>query len=372
MKTITQDLFYEYTFLSDLNYNPGKTKAVFVKSNIDTVTNGYLQHLWLYDHGTVKQLTSGAKEANYCWEDDDNLLFSAQREKENDELSTTFYRLNINGGEALKAFTLPLQVSSIKALADHYLVEAHININYSDYYQMSDEEKAKVKINLKDNEDYQIMDEYPYFFNGGGYINATRNSLFIIDKATLKIKPLVNKTLDVESYNVSGCQRFIVLTGIDYLSFKGKWSQVYLYDIKSDHLKQIYDGDKMMITRAFFYNHQIVVCGTFALQYGAMEASKFYLLKDNKMELFIENEGSLYNSVSTDCHYGKLKNFECNDEKPYFISVNDSRSELLKFQDDKLITLLNKEGSCDDFTTGDDHILVIGLYDQKLQEIYRV
>ena len=67
MKTITQDLFYEYTFLSDLNYNPGKTKAVFVKSNIDTTTNGYLQHLWLYDHGTVKQLTSGAKEANYCW-----------------------------------------------------------------------------------------------------------------------------------------------------------------------------------------------------------------------------------------------------------------------------------------------------------------
>jgi len=372
MKTITQDLFYEYTFLSDLNYNPGKTKAVFVKSNIDTTTNGYLQHLWLYDHGVVNQLTAGAKEANYCWEDDDNLLFSAEREKENDELSTTFYRLNINGGEALKAFTLPLQVSSIKALADHYLVEAHININYSDYYQMSDEEKAKVKINLKDNEDYQIMDEYPYFFNGGGYINATRNSLFIIDKATLKIKPLVNKTLDVESYNVSGCQRFIVLTGIDYLSFKGKWSQVYLYDIKSDQLKQIYDGDKMMITRAFFYNHQIVVCGTFALQYGAMEASKFYLLKDNKMELFIENEGSLYNSVSTDCHYGKLKNFECNDEKPYFISVNDSRSELLKFQDDKLITLLNKEGSCDDFTTGDDHILVIGLYDQKLQEIYRV
>ena len=372
MKTITQDLFHEYTFLSNLNYNPGKTKAVFVKTNIDVASNGYLQHLWLYDHGVIKQLTAGDKEANYCWEDDDNLLFSADREKENDEFSTTFYRLNINGGEALKAFTLPLQVSNITALADAYLVEAHININHSDYYQLSNEERAKVKAELKENEDYQIMDEYPYFFNGVGYINATRNSLFLVDKTTLKIRPLVTKTMDVESYNVSGCHRFIVITGIDYQSFKGKWSQVYIYDIENACLKQIYDGDKMQISRAFFYNHQIIVCGTFALKYGAMEAPQFYRLKDNQMELFIENEGSLYNSVSTDCHYGKLKSFECHDETPYFISVNDSRSELLKLQDDKLVTLLSKEGSCDDFSVGDDHILVIGLYDQHLQELYRV
>lgn len=370
MKAIKQDLFYDYKFLSNLNYNPSKSVAAFVKSEINIKEDGYNQNIWLIENGNFRQLTYGQNDGNYFWEDDDNIIFISDRDKKEDDFFTSVYRINIHGGEAFKAFKLPLNINTIKVLPDYYLLEAKININFFNYYNLDKKQREEIKKHLKDNQDYQVIDEYPFYFNGEGYINSLRNNLFLVDRKTLDVLPIVPPTLDVESFDVSADNNQIVLTGIDYQSFKGKWSQVYLYDLKTNTLQEIFSDDDMQIGRAFFYNKQILVAGTFAKDYGAMEAYKFYLLENGKMNLWLENEGSLYNSIAADCHYGRVKNFYSDNEQPYFISVVDAHSELWKLNNQSIEVLVDKEGSCDDFTIGSDHILLIGMYNQKLQEIY--
>ena len=372
MKAITQDLFYDYQFLANLNYNPAKSVAAFVKSSVNVDDNGYDQCIWLYENGKCRQLTSGKKENNYVWEDDENILFMANREGKDDEFKTIVYRINIHGGEATKAFELPLKVNTIKVLPEQYLIQATVDIRFSDYHELDETARQKIKDELKENQDYQVMDEYPFYFNGAGYINSLRNNLFLVDKKTFVIKALSLPTLDVESFDITPDNKQIVISGIDYRSFKGKWSQLYLYNINTGKLREIFSQTDMQIGRVFFYQDQIMVAGTYGKDYGAMEANKFYRLFDGKMELWLDNEGGLYNSVSTDCHYGKLKSFLSEDQQPYFISVKDSHSELLKLNDHALAVLIDKEGSVDDFTLGNDHLLIIGMYDQKLQELYEV
>lgn len=370
MKKITQDLFYEYQFLANLNYNPAKTVAAFVKSVVDKDNNSYQQFIWLSENGKFRQLTTGGKEGNYFWEDDENILFIADREHKEDQFASCIYRINIHGGEAFKVAELPLRINTIKVLPEQYLIQAQNDIRYPDYHLLSTKEQDQIKDELKANQDYQIIDEYPYYFNGAGYINYQRNNLFLVDRKTLEIKLLHQATLDVESFALTDDHRQIVLSGIDYQSFKGKWSQLYLYNFKTNKTRKIFAAEDMQIGRVFLYQDQIMVTGSFAKRYGAMESYQIYRLVNNEMELWTENEGALYNSVSTDCHYGKLKSYDHVDKRPFFISVNGSKSELWELKDHSLEMIIDKEGSCDDFAIGQDHILVIGMYDQRLQEIY--
>ncbi|MDD3924521.1 MAG: hypothetical protein PHP11_05425, partial [Erysipelotrichaceae bacterium] len=182
MKKITQDLFYEYQFLANLNYNPAKTVAAFVKSVVDKDNNSYQQFIWLSENGKFRQLTTGGKEGNYFWEDDENILFIADREHKEDQFASCIYRINIHGGEAFKVAELPLRINTIKVLPEQYLIQAQNDIRYPDYHLLSTKEQDQIKDELKANQDYQIIDEYPYYFNGAGYINYQRNNLFLVDR----------------------------------------------------------------------------------------------------------------------------------------------------------------------------------------------
>ena len=195
--------------------------------------------------------------------------------------------------------------------------------------------------------------------------------LFLVDKKSLVITSIAPVTLDVESFDVSKNNQTIIFSGIDYESFKGKWSQVYEYDISKGKLDTLYDKADLQIGRVFYFDDKILLAATYAKKFGAMEANQFYELEAGKTMLWLDNEGSLYNSVTTDCRYGKNKNFDNSENRPYFISVVNSHCELWRLNDKQIEVIIAKEGTCDDFSVSDDHILLIGMYDQKLQEIYR-
>lgn len=96
---------------------------------------------------------------------------------ENGEERTCFYRISIHGGEAVKAFTIPLQVTSIKKAADgEYVFCADYHLEYSRMYQMNADEKDKILQEKKDMQDYEVLDELPFYGNGMGYTNKKRTA----------------------------------------------------------------------------------------------------------------------------------------------------------------------------------------------------
>ena len=80
-----------------------------------------------------------------------------------------------------EGFELPVQAQSIQAVGGDglYAVTASVDANFSDYYKMSDEEKAKVHDAYEYKEkDYHVLDETMYWQNGA-VLRISSETLFL-------------------------------------------------------------------------------------------------------------------------------------------------------------------------------------------------
>ena len=113
MKAIEMRDILNYRFLSNIRFAPGGERAAFVVARADEEENCCEQRLWLFEKGRLRQLTDLGKEGSFVWLDEERLLFptvrSAREKKraEAHEEFTSYYALDLRGGEALPGQALP-------------------------------------------------------------------------------------------------------------------------------------------------------------------------------------------------------------------------------------------------------------------------
>ncbi|NLW70831.1 MAG: S9 family peptidase [Eubacteriaceae bacterium] len=380
MKKLTRDLFYNYHFLSALKYDDEKSRAAFCVSKVNKRKNSYDKNLWLLDKGDkARQITFGNKESLYVWEDKNHILYSALEDGKDaarvkaGAYLTVFNRLDVDELKSEKAFSLPLAVGDIKKIFDDlYIILATTDLYCPEYYALSAAEQQEYEKQKAEQSNVQVIDEYPWFFNGQGFINKTRNSLFLYDAAKGELKRLGPATLDVEHYDFCRKQKKVLISGIDFTDFKAKWSQVYEYDLTEGTFEEIYDGDTMQIYNVFYNSGKKVVLGTFAEHYGAMECGDFYTLENNEMTHWIGADTSFHNTLSCDVHLGGGANFAKNNGQPYFITTNHGGSEILTLNEGRLESYYLSGNSIDMIAPGNEDFLVVITPGDELQEIYRI
>ena len=134
MKAIELDDILRYRFLSAVRWAPDGSKAAFVVSQADGEGKAYESRLWLYEKGELRQLTDLGKESRFAWLDSERLLFPAvrsaaekQRAEAHEEFSS-WYVLDLRGGEALPFFTLPVAAGELHVLdEDHFALVAPVD-----------------------------------------------------------------------------------------------------------------------------------------------------------------------------------------------------------------------------------------------------
>ena len=117
MEALHIDAFANYTFLSGLRCGP-QGELAFVAAQAEMEENSYRRDLWIKPpQGEPLQLTADGKTGGFLWDGPHTLLFQSGRHPqqkqrlEAGEEFTAFYRLDIRGGEAKLAFTVPLAAS---------------------------------------------------------------------------------------------------------------------------------------------------------------------------------------------------------------------------------------------------------------------
>ncbi|MFI3284114.1 MAG: S9 family peptidase [Erysipelotrichaceae bacterium] len=371
MKRIKQDTFYQYQFLSNLNSNPSQTMACFVKSCVNEKDNSYQQDLFITDGVTTSLFMNDVKD--YLFLDDEKMLvldhIKTKKWAEKGYEYTVYKLVDIETKKTLKSIELPLSVGMIKVMDNGLLaILAKIGLDAPDYYAMTDKERRKVVQNRRANEDYQVMDEYPFFFNGQGFINKTRTSLFLCDLETLAIEKISTALMDVENVDIKDTQ--IVFSAHDFESYKTQFANVYSYECSTKELTTIYDKGYFAVRKVFFNEGRLLVAGTYGNDFGLMENSKLYTIWENTLHLFLDSNTSLHSSVGSDCRYGKTKNYLREDETSYFVTTSKGNAPVIKLVQDKFELVFEKEGSVDDFTFVNGKMMIIGMFSMKLQEVY--
>ena len=342
MRPIELDLMLDYRYLSDLKACHGK--LFFVDTLADIKANDYTQRLHAFDPKTKEnKVLYEDKRVTYTIFDDQIMILKSEEKAE-----TTVYRLEDG---LKKAFHLPLEVKMIKDVdASHYFIEATIDHRVPDLYALDVKDKEAYDKRCQEDEDYVLLDEYPFFFNGAGFINGKRNAGFIVDKDSLKIKRITPATMDIESAIFHDDQ--IYLLANDYESMKLMWSKIYVYDVTKDELKMIYDNKDMFISRIVMVHDDLYAL---ASKDTCIGGKSFYKVTSDGLKLVYATESMFGSSIGSDCRYGRSTSSITHDGDLYILNTVDERSVVQRFDGKELTFVTDFEGSVDDMTfNGDD------------------
>ena len=380
MKQLRIDDLLHYRPLSRLNFAPGGQRAAFVLTSVNEEQDGYSQNIWLYENGGVRRLTALNKEGRYFWESETALLFPARRSPaeqkrgESGDSFTAFYRLNVLGGEAVPAFTVPFAVDDALPLGDgRWVMTGQIDACHPDAYLLDKAGREALAAEYKDNADYVVADEIPFWFNGAGDVNKQRTALFVFDPATGQAKRLTAPTMNVDSFTVSGgCVYF---SGEDYETKLTERTQIYRWDGR--RVSCVYkNAQRWFVAGVTAALGGIAVLAADCKTFGSHQNPFFYLLNEEKktLDLLAENEDGIGCGVIGDCGYGATRAVKGMADGLYFTKTVGGSAHLCKL-DKKggLTVLLDQEGAAVDFDVSDSgEILLNGMYGLRLQELYRL
>ena len=379
MQPILLNDIFEYRFLSGLSFSPDGEKAVFVvkKANVDE--NGYDSNLYLYRNGEVRQLTSMNKEGSYVWKNSNEILLCTVRDNKDKkrvtagEQFTPVYKLCLDGGEATKEFELPFAVQSMKEWKDGvFVVLGGIDANDPDYYKADKDHRDEADKKKKDDKDYEVVDEVPFWFNGAGFVNKQRTALFIYDSRNGSVNKVPTE-LDVAGFEIFEDRVIFYGEKKDYVSFYKQ--DICSYDLATEELRMIRDDKVYSVADIAVLGGRLVLLMSDNEKYGLNQDPNFYWFDPDtgKEELLYEMTTSVGNSTGSDCRLGHGRALKGGEKYLYFVETRRNAAVLCALSaDGNKVTVLGGEGAVDDFDVCEKtgKILSIRITADCLQELY--
>lgn len=384
VENIQLDDFTKYKFLSGLILSPSGKNTGFVVHRMDLEENKYRSNIYIHSEERDKalKLTSLDEEKSFIWLDDSRILFPGTRDKKDKERKekgedlTSYYEIDINGGEANKVFEIPLNVTSMEFIDDENLVlTASYDFNKVNLEGLSPSEKEEARKKIEDEKDYEIFDEIPFWGNGQGYTNKKRNRLYLYNIKTQKLLPITDVFTNVLHFELNQNKSKIVLISnsfIDKMHFK---SNIGLYTIKDDNLESLGFEEDFSYSYINFLNDKLIFTGHNSKSYGINENPHFY-----RMDLDGSNikqisdwsfDYSICSSVASDCRYASSSSMKVDGDFLYFTTTENHSSYINKIDLNGHIQKITKNpGSIDGFDIVDGEIKFIGFRGLKLQELY--
>lgn len=383
MENIKLDEFTGYKFLSGIRLSPNGDYGCFALHETDVEENSYKSNLWLYDIKNKRhfRLTSFDKERSFLWlKDGESIIFSGARgEKDRKSLEegeefTIFYKINIHGGEAVEFMKIPRRVNSIKQIdEDRFIFTSSFNRYNKELNGISDAERKEELQRRKEEKDYEVMDEIPFWSNGEGFTNKDRNRLYIYEISSGICRVLTDETTNVDDFNIDSTGKRLVFIGASFENKMELTNSVYILNIEDGKIKPVSSGFSHSFAD-FIGEDNIIMMGNSMERYGLNENDKFYVISLNNLErkcITPDFETSTWNSVGSDCRYGGSLNRKVHGEHLYFITTEGDSSYINRIDIKGEITRISLEGgSIDGFDILNEDILFIGLRGIKLQELY--
>lgn len=370
--------FLDYNYLSSIEVSPDEKNTAFIVHQGDYDDNDYKSNIWVMNNETKKyfRLTGMNEERSFLWLDETKILFPSMRDKklkvkvEEGEKWTCYYSIDINGGEAQEYMRVPLIVTSIKKIdGDNFILTAKYDNYGVNLNELTGEARAEATKKIKEDKDYEILDEIPFWSNGGGFTNKKRNRLYIYNRATEEITPVSDSISNVTYYSYKdGVVLYVVNR------FKDKQEQreaIYTYDIATKEEKLVLPSEDYRVSFAEFFGDGILCGLNDTLKYGLNQNPNFYIIRDGKVELFKEHDTWMINTVGSDCRYGGGKSFRVKGNKLYFLTtvMHDAFLNTLDINGEERV-LIKANGSVDTYAIAGDDIYFIGLRGLRLQELY--
>jgi dipeptidyl aminopeptidase/acylaminoacyl peptidase len=385
METMKIDDFSRYTFLSGLKHSPDGKHACFVAHQINMETNCYRSNLWLLEIATERyfQLTAFDSEKSFIWLDNENILFpdirdsQDQKAKDAGESFTQYYKINIHGGEAAKVLRIPRQVNSLKVLNENtYLFVSDYDAKQRDLAALTDEEKSEELNTRKEEQDYEVIEEIPFWANGDGFTSRKRQRLYLYHVQSGKVEPVTDEHTAVEAFNLNQTKTKAVIVANRFTDKMSLANDILIYDVTTNEINQLCEPARIRHDSAHFLADDVIIyTGSNMKSYGINENALFFIrnLASPASHCITPTlDTSVTNSVGSDCRYGSSDIEQVDQDYLYFVSTEGDSSFINRIsRSGKIEKLTTGNGSVDAISISSGNILYVGMKVNKLQELFK-
>lgn len=378
MKQLQLKDFLNYKFLSNVVASPDGSACVFTVTQCDEENNTYFSNLYLWKNGKTIQLTSSGKDSNPMFLNDETLLFKSSRDTKKQEIIkngeewTSYYTLSLNGGEAQKAFDLPLTVNKIEHIeGSQYIFSASYHQDYS-IFGREDQKDALLKAK-KESKDYEVFTKIPFCHNGAGYAKNTVNRIYLLNSESNEITPLTCDDNNVSSFSLKEDHSEVLILSHKLSKKPSRMNALCTYHFKSKKWTSILKENEWIVHGAHYLNDGILLIGNKELKHGQNENGRFFFINQNKeITLLYDNTSSTRNSVGSDCRYGGGTSSKVIRNKFFYSATREKDGIVVSLNTEGQIqNELILDGSVDCFDIHGDNLFYVAMKDGKLQELYR-
>lgn len=373
-------------FLSKPEFNASGDWLAFIRTQADMENNGYQSDIWLHDvkHAASWRLTASDEVSNFAWDGDDHLVFSALRkQKDKDQAKkddfTNIYRIFIKGGEAEKFLTIPAKAGKVEMLDDHRcLFTMSTDLNGRDLHAIKDEADKKKELERREAEqDFDVIEEIPFWHNGGGFASGKRGRLCIYDSKTGKITAINKGNTSISDFTLNDAKTKALVLIDENKGVSALESKLAVFDVETKKLTTVKIGKHRFYDAQFLDDETVFLLINENKKYGLNENAKFFLLdlKTSELRLMVEDQDiSVGSSVNSDMRYGGGQSLVVKNGWIHYIETNDTDSFLKRMDRSGNVEILTDEpGSVDAFDVSEDGtILCVGMEPGGLQELYEV
>ena len=358
MKKIDIRDFMNYHYPTGLTAAPDGKHGAFAVVDVNEKENCYDSCLWIMDlsDGSVRKLTSGRKERNFSWIDGETLLFAGCREKEykekieDGETWTCFYTIGLHGGEAEFSFAVPYSVGKFAVCGTRVYMSVK--------YEYAKEEK-----------DYEVFDELPFWANGKGVVNKKRNRLAVYDREKETLEIITPEYETVENFWLE--EDCLLYTGVQYTDLKSWRPGLYRVGLEGYERETLIPQDRMRIDYACILKGSVTLFGSEMKTYGVNENPQLFRLEDGTLKELAFFDRSIHNSICSDCKFADGEGIVHDDERIYFISTFRKQSVNCSVDaEGNFETLYDRQGSVHTLSLGAGAVWYTAMRDMGLTEIY--
>lgn len=305
LKKIQRDDLALYRTPGGLKYSPDGTYLAFQVKRADLEKNEYHSDVWLAQDGEAKQVTWSIDASIVDWKDAHTLILR-RNTKETKPGTTDLYLLDVRGGEAAPWVTLPYGLGQWVQIDDtHYVTTGGIRVDDPDAYKDDEETRKKKAEEKKAEEDYHVVEDLPYWFNGQGYTDGERTAVFtveITDEGKAKVKRLTAPNFDAGGLRLEG--KRVYFSGNTFRKHQSLYSKAYVYDAKTEKIETLYRKEDHGIGGFFELGGKLYCQASDMKTYGVNQTSDIFRLEDGALTKVYTPEVSLYSSVIGDTAEG--------------------------------------------------------------------
>jgi len=299
---------------------------------------------------------------------------SAEKKRaEAKEAFTSYYVLDVTGGEALPLFTLPFAVESLRVLdGTHFAVTASIHRDRPDLYRADDEARKKAQKEKEEDADYEVFDELPFWFNGAGVVNGQRSALFLVSLDPLTVTRITGPEEDLQGIAVLGDEVFLAAAPrpakMPLMGFS-----LAAVNWKTGEKRAVGTYDDLTLGALEAVGAELWLLASACKRHGLNENYWVYAVTPETGEIRVlrQEEYSFYNSVGSDVRFGGGRQTAAAEGGLYHLTTRGGCAPLHLLSPDGSDTpVVTKEGCIDSFDVSDGRALAVALYDMRPQELY--